>query len=97
MSETNQKDLETLLQEAGHPPLENEEDDPFDYRNVGTLQFIMLSRIYDILMLDLQGRNPEAAKQLLDLHSQGYILGPPPAMNGEFLTDVKEDDTGASA
>lgn len=67
-----------------------ETDDPFHPDNVGTLNFIMLSRIYDLLMLDLDARYPEKAKQVLDLHLKGYILGPPPELNGEFLSNSTE-------
>ena len=61
--------------------------DPFHPDNVGTLNFIMLARIYDLMLLDLEARNPEAAKRVLEIHSRGALLGVPPELNGEFLSD----------
>lgn len=63
-------------------------DDPFSPENIGILQFIMLSRIYDLLMLDLDMRNPEAAKKVLEIHRRGALMGVPPVLNGEFLSDM---------
>ena len=71
--------------------------DPFHPDNVGTLNYIMLARIYDLLMLDLDARFPEKAKQVLDLHAKGYILGTPPVLNGEFLVDAQEEAPAESA
>lgn len=59
--------------------------DPFAPNNVQILQFIMLNRIYDVLMADLTARNPEIGKQVVDLHREGKLLGTPPNMTGEFL------------
>lgn len=65
----------------------NEEDNPFSPENVQVLQFITLARIYDVLMVNLQLSNPEAAKQVLAHHKAGTLLGPQPVLNGIFLSD----------
>jgi len=66
------------------------EEDPFSPENVGTLQFITLARIYDVLLVQLQLDHPEAAQQLLKHHAEGSLLGPQPFLNGRFIFD--EDD-----
>lgn len=67
-------------------------NDPFAPENIGILQFIMLSRIYDLLMVDLNERRPEVAAQILELHRKGAILGTAPVLSGQFLAN---DDEGA--
>lgn len=67
-------------------------DDPFSTENIGIVHFIMLSRIYDVLMADLNLKNPETANQILDLHSKGEFLGAVPTMSGVFLTDSPDMD-----
>lgn len=61
--------------------------DPFSPENIGILQFIMLARIYDLLMLDLNDRKPEVANRVLEAHRKGAILGSAPVLSGEFLSD----------
>jgi len=68
--------------------------DPFSPQNVQILQFITLSRIYDVLMAVLSNTDPEAAKNVLKLHAEGKLLGPPPNMTGEFLTAPTNDTPG---
>lgn len=71
-----------------------ETEDPFAPENIGILHFIMLARIYDVLMLDASKTNPEAAKQLAELHRQGHIAGPAPVLSGRFILS---DTTAQSA
>ena len=56
--------------------------------NLGAVTYIMLGRIYDMLALiaDSMGKG-EDALQLIQLHSQGQLMCPPPSL---MLED--EDD-----
>lgn len=71
-------------------------EDPFAPQNIGILQFIMLSRIYDLFMIDLNERRPEVAKQVLELHRRGAILGTAPVLSGQFMADDPTLDDGTS-
>lgn len=42
---------------------------------------IGLSRIYDLMLVIAQKVNPEDAEQMLRLHSEGKLYGPPPFWN----------------
>lgn len=61
------------------------QEDPLHPENVGAIQFIMLARIYDLLMVDLMDRKPEVAKKIVEAHANGTILGTAPILNGTFL------------
>lgn len=49
--------------------------------NLGAVIYIMLGRIYDMLILlaDASGKG-EDALQLISLHSQGQLMAPPPSL-----------------
>lgn len=49
--------------------------------NLGAVTYIMLGRIYDMLVLiaDSIGKG-EDALQLISLHSQGQLMAPPPSL-----------------
>lgn len=49
--------------------------------NLGAVTYIMLGRIYDMLILiaDSVGKG-EDALQLIQLHSQGQLMAPPPSL-----------------
>lgn len=70
------------------------DDNPLSPENVGTIQFIMLARIYDLLMIDLNERNPEVANRVAKLHQAGTILGPAPVLNGDFVFSRESETTG---
>lgn len=44
-------------------------------------QMIMLGRIYDLMLVIAQKVNPEDTEQMLRLHSEGKLYGPPPFWN----------------
>lgn len=67
-------------------------EDPFAPENIGVLQFIMLGRIYDVLMADLQIKKPEVAEMIAEAHSKGFLIGVPPIFNGQFLSGEDEDE-----
>ena len=50
--------------------------------NLGTVLYIMLGRIYDLLVLiaDSQDKGEDVLK-LMELHRQGNIMAPLPALN----------------
>jgi hypothetical protein len=48
---------------------------------------LTLLRIYDVLMALLKETNADVARDLLEAHLTGLILGPTPNFNGEFITD----------
>lgn len=74
---------------------ENTTPNPFAPENIGIVQFIMLARIYDLLMVSLNESRPEVANKVLEAHRKGTILGTAPVLNGEFAASVVED-TNAS-
>jgi hypothetical protein len=49
--------------------------------NLGAVSYIMLGRIYDMLVLiaDAVGKG-EDALQLIALHGQGQLMAPPPSL-----------------
>ena len=55
--------------------------------NIGTITYIMLGRIYDLLVLicDAQGKSEDALK-LIELHRQGHLMSPLPAISEWFPT-----------
>lgn len=72
-------------------------DDPFAPENIGILQFIMLARIYDLLMIDLNESRPEVANKVLEAHRKGAILGSAPVLSGQFLQSEAVSDTEDTA
>jgi len=50
--------------------------------NLGAVLYIMLGRIYDLMVLiaDAQGKGEDVLK-LMELHRQGNIMSPLPALN----------------
>ncbi len=56
--------------------------------NFGAVTYIMLGRIYDMLVLiaDAVGKG-EDALQLIALHSQGQLMAPPPSLMLEDEND----------
>jgi hypothetical protein len=66
--------------------------------NEGIINFIMLARVYDMLMLiaDAQGKGKEALK-LYEMHSQGQLMSPWPSLvqadsvNPESLSEQTQD------
>lgn len=63
-------------------------DDAFSEENLRVVNFILLGRIYDVLMGLLTEANSSAAADLLELHAGGSLLGPSPSFNGAFITDL---------
>ena len=58
-------------------------------------QTIILMRIYDVMFALLQQENTELARELLQFHLDGTILGPMPAFNGTFaVNELNDDATG---
>jgi len=57
--------------------------------NLGAVTYIMLGRIYDMLVLiaDSVGKG-EDALQLIQLHSQGQLMAPPPSL----MIDEEENE-----
>lgn len=81
------------MDENNLPPDVDPSEDPFSAENIGTIQFIMLARIYDLMMVDLNSRNPEAANQVLEAHRRGAILGTAPVLSGQFIASDDEETT----
>ena len=49
--------------------------------NLGAVTYIMLGRIYDMLILIADGSGKgEEALQLINLHAQGQLMSPPPSL-----------------
>jgi hypothetical protein len=63
--------------------------------NSGIVNFIMLGRIYDLLMLiaDAQGKGEEAL-ELFKQHQNGFLIAPLPALapQADMKNVNKEDD-----
>lgn len=66
-------------------------DDPFAEENIGVVTFIMLARIYDVLLADLETRDEGAVKEILSAHSKGHLLSVPPILSGRFLAQEQID------
>lgn len=64
-----------------------ENDDPFAPENFNHVLFIMLSRIYDVLLANTELNSPEVSEMLIDLHSRGDLLGLPPTLSGRFVAE----------
>lgn len=80
------------VRENNDPFAEDEaSQNPFSPENIGILQFIMLARIYDLLMIDLNEKNPEVANKVLEAHRKGAILGTAPVLSGQFLESERVD------
>lgn len=62
--------------------------DPYSPENIGTVQFIVMARLYDVMMALLREANPDAARDLLELHQAGVLVGGGPWFGGTFLSDV---------
>lgn len=60
--------------------------------NLGAVTYIMLGRIYDMLVLiaDSIGKG-EDALQLIQLHGQGELMCPPPSLAIDEDTDGESD------
>jgi hypothetical protein len=61
--------------------------------NLGAVLYIMLGRIYDMLILlaDASGKG-EDALQLINLHSQGQLMSPPPSLMLEDEDEPSEQN-----
>jgi hypothetical protein len=66
--------------------VEPREVDPFAPENASMLNFVLQARIYDVLIAILRESNADLAKQMLELHLNGKVLGPPPGWDGYFGT-----------
>jgi hypothetical protein len=53
--------------------------------NAGLINYIMLGRIYDLLILlcDAQGKGEDALK-IMELHRQGHLMSPLPSLVGDI-------------
>ena len=63
--------------------------------NLGTILYIMLGRIYDLLVLiaDSQDKGEDVLK-LMELHRQGNIMSPLPALNvPDFESEESSSDS----
>lgn len=60
--------------------------DLLDPNNAHILNYIMLNRIYDVLITILRTENEELALQVLEAHMKGKIMGPAPYWDGSFMT-----------
>lgn len=67
--------------------VDDSNEDPFSAANAPGISLIVQLRIYDVLMALLRESNPDAADEILALHSTGAFGGPSPSYIGKFLTD----------
>ena len=65
-------------------PSQNLED------NLPMVNYIMLHRIYDLLVLISKSvAEPEEVQKMIDYHEQGFLLGPAPSFSSvEEIKDV---------
>lgn len=61
--------------------------DPFSDHNLAISQFILTARLYDVMFALLREARPDVARDLLELHGAGNLIGPQPSFNGVFITD----------
>lgn len=43
--------------------------------------YVQMSRVYDVLMVQLRQTDPELWKSIFEHHEQGKLLSPPPAIS----------------
>lgn len=51
--------------------------------NLPMVTYIMLHRIYDTLLLIAKNTDPEHTAKLVELHDQGFLMGPSPSYSAE--------------
>lgn len=56
------------------------------------VQTIILWRIYDLLLLDLMGRDPGMAAKVAAMHEKGEFVGPNPSFSKDNLDDEDPAD-----
>ena len=60
--------------------------------HLGMVTYIMLGRIYDVLLLIADGVGKgEDALRLVELHRSGELMAPPPSLNLEDSDESTED------
>jgi hypothetical protein len=69
------------LEDAELP--EPEEDSVED--NLPLVNYIMLHRVYDLLLILCQAQDPEKTARLVELHTSGGFLGPTPSYSPEVI------------
>lgn len=47
--------------------------------NLPMVNYIMLHRIYDVLTVMANAVDPDKTSKMIDLHEQGFLLGPSPS------------------
>ena len=47
--------------------------------NLPMVNYIMLHRIYDVLTIMANAVDPDKTSKIIDLHEQGFLLGPAPS------------------
>jgi hypothetical protein len=62
-------------------------NDAFSDENFKVIAFATWARIYDVLIALLRESNPQAAREILEVHFNGGLLGPSPNFSSEFATD----------
>jgi hypothetical protein len=62
-------------------------NDPFSPHNLAIQTFITTARVYDALLTLITLKDAAVAKDLMELHMNGHLLGPAPGFSGTFLTD----------
>lgn len=72
--------------------MEEEDDMTESVSDMQMSLFITQARIYDVLLALLTETNKEVAKDLLELHASGMLMGPVPAFNGTFITSEVNDE-----
>lgn len=82
------KAWEKEMQEAA----EEDSPDPFSPEIAPGLTLVVNLRIYDVLMAILKENNPDAAREILELHSNGGLAGTMPDFTGFFMTDALNED-----
>lgn len=47
--------------------------------NLPMVNYIMLHRVYDVLTIMANAVDPDKTSKMIDLHEQGFLLGPAPS------------------
>ncbi len=64
--------------------------DPMDPRNAWPITYIMLNRIYDLMVVIAANADSETTEQLVELHKNGMWYSPLPAY--QFVDDEHEPE-----
>lgn len=91
--QVEQDEIDNFNQNTDYDPRSAvDEEDPFSPHNLAIQQFITTARVLDVGYAILKHLDADVARDLLELHQAGHVLGTAPNFSGVFLTDEMNGD-----